>query len=203
VNTVEFSLIFARKACTMKQNKSIFFILLVLVVIASVYRVIPGRPWGFTPQIAMALFGGALFVKDKKWAFALPLLSMFISDCLYQVLYVNGLTEIRGFYGGQWENYLLFAGMTCIGFLVKMNKVFSIAAGILAAPTAFFLVSNFIVWASHGGYVRPYTFEGLMQCYGDGWPFYKGELLGTTVFGVVLFGGYYLVKNFSARKQLA
>ena len=78
--------------------------MIILIVIAAVYRVIPGRPDGFAPQIAMALFGGAI-IKDKKWAFALPLFSMFLSDLLYQALFSMHLSERQGFYQGQLTNY--------------------------------------------------------------------------------------------------
>jgi hypothetical protein len=98
----------------------------------------PNRPWGFAPQIAMGLFSGALFVNNKKWAFALPLISLFISDLLYQVLYSYGLTPIFGFYQGQWVNYLLFGGMTCFGFLIKKNKISNVLIASLAAPTTLF-----------------------------------------------------------------
>ena len=79
----------------MKLQKNVIIPLVLLIIISAIYRIIPSRPLGFAPQIAMALFGGALFVKDKKWAFALPLLSMFISDILYQVLYANNLPTDR------------------------------------------------------------------------------------------------------------
>lgn len=179
----------------MKLNKNVVFSLVLLIVMASLYRIIPGRPFGFAPQIAMALFGGALFVNNKKWAFLLPLLSMFISDALFQVLYTYGLTSIRGFYGGQITNYLLFAGLTVIGFTVKPNKVFSIIAGVLIAPTAYFLVSNLLVWASGGGYHHPKTLDGMVACLVDGLPFYKGSLAGTAVFSALLFGSYYFVQQ--------
>ena len=71
----------------MKRNHAILTSFLLLVVAAALYRIVPGRPYGFAPQISMALFGGAV-LKDKKWAFALPLVSLFLSDLLYQVLYV-------------------------------------------------------------------------------------------------------------------
>ncbi len=168
--------------------------LVLLIIVAAVYRVIPGRPWGFAPQLAMAIFAGAM-IKDKKWAFALPVFSMFLSDLLYHGLYSLGLTEIPGFYRGQLTNYLLFAGVTCIGFLMKRVSPLNIFLYSLLAPTAFFLASNFIVWASGGGLHRPATFDGLLQCYTDALPFYKGSLTGTVFFSLVLFGGYYLVNK--------
>ena len=97
------------------RNLIISFVL--LVVIASLYRIMP-RPWGFAPQIAMALFAGSV-TKDKKFAFALPLLSLFLSDLLYHVLYINQLTPIQGFYSGQLTNYLLITSLTVIGFFIK------------------------------------------------------------------------------------
>ncbi|MBC7850412.1 MAG: hypothetical protein H7Y31_11790, partial [Chitinophagaceae bacterium] len=77
----------------MKLNKTTIWYLVILIVIAALYRVTPLREYGFAPHIAMALFGGAV-IKDRKWAFALPLFSMFISDVLYEILYQNGLSPI-------------------------------------------------------------------------------------------------------------
>jgi hypothetical protein len=52
-------------------------------------------PMGFAPQIAMALFAGSIS-KDKRFAFLFPVLSLFISDLLYQFLYSQGLSTIKG-----------------------------------------------------------------------------------------------------------
>ncbi len=125
----------------------------------------------------MAVFAGAV-IKDKKWAFIIPVLSMFISDLLYQVLYIGGLTAIQGFYEGQWQNYILFTLLVFVGFAIKKLNVLQIAAASLAAPTVYFIVSNFLVWASNGtnrGLDRPKTLNGLMLCYSDGIPFYQNK----------------------------
>src|SRR3982074_2012130 len=106
----------------MKSNKSLAWTLISLIVVAALYRIIPNRLPGFAPQYAMALFGGAV-IKDKKWAFALPIFSMFLSDLLYQALYSGGLSSVPGFYEGQWQNYLLFAGITLLGFFMKRITV--------------------------------------------------------------------------------
>lgn len=178
----------------MKLNKNFLLVFLMLIVVAALYRVIPGRPWGFAPHIAMALFGGAV-IKDRKWAFALPVFSLFLSDLLYQVLYINGLTDTPGFYNGQWLNYIFFVGITCLGFLMKNVRVGNVISFSFLAPTAYFLVSNFAVWIGGGGWQRPKTFEGLMQCYMDGLPFYRGALMATLVFSAVFFGLYMLLKK--------
>ncbi|MDQ2752100.1 MAG: hypothetical protein M3R72_03660 [Bacteroidota bacterium] len=177
------------------MNRNVVTSLILLIVVASLYRVIPDRPDGFAPQYAMTIFGGALFRKNKSWAFLLPLLSMFFSDALYQVLYVAGFTTRQGFYAGQWENYLLFALLTTIGFWVKKINVTNVLLASLAAPTTFFVLSNFMVWIGGGGLQRPKTLHGLMMCYGDALPFYPNSLYATVFFSAVLFGGWYLIRN--------
>ena len=189
----------------MKLNKSLLLSFGMLILACSLYRVWPDRPFGFAPQWAMAVFAGAV-IKEKGWAFLLPLLSMLISDTIYQILYNNGTTQIWGFYEGQWSNYLLFASLTVFGFMIaKRITVARVLTASLAAPSAFFLISNFTVWAGGGGYSRPKTFEGLMMCYTDGVPFYQMSLLATPVFSAMFFGIYYLVnqKAKKAKEQIA
>jgi hypothetical protein len=184
----------------MKFSYKIIWSFLLLVVIAALYRIIPGRPYGFAPQWAMAVFAGAV-IKDKKWAFIIPVLSMFISDLFYQVLYMGGFSSIPGFYEGQWQNYLLFTLLVFVGFAVKKLNVLQIAAASLAAPSLYFIVSNFLVWASNGttrGLDRPKTINGLMLCYSDGIPFYLTSLLATLVFSAILFGTYAFIRNYQA-----
>jgi hypothetical protein len=177
----------------MKISKQLIGSFILLIVIASLYRIMPGRPYGFAPQIAMAIFGGAI-IKDKKWAFLFPLLSLFISDALYEVLYLNGVGNISGFYDGQLTNYILFAGLTVFGFFIKNIDVKRIAIASVSAPTAYFLVSNFLVWLSPGaGLARPFTFSGLMMTYADGLPFYPWSLASTLIFSTILFGSYYFI----------
>src|SRR5688572_6375512 len=106
----------------MKLNKPVLLAFGLLILSASLYRAWPGRPEGFAPQMAMALFAGAM-IKDKRWAIILPLISMLLSDVIYQILFVNGASNIEGFYEGQLLNYLLIAGVTVFGFLLKKISV--------------------------------------------------------------------------------
>lgn len=187
----------------MKTTKSIISSLILLIVVAAVYRSIPGRQMGFAPQIAMALFAGAV-IKDRKWAIIFPVLSMFLSDLLYYFLYNAGLTDIPGFYEGQWQNYLLFGVLVFIGFLIKKINVVTIALGSLAGAIIYFLTSNFVVWAGWQGtrgLGRPKTWDGLMMCYHDGLPFFKNSVYATLLFSAILFGAYYLInrKSFQAK----
>ena len=181
----------------MKVNKSIVWSLVIMLIVASLYRVIPSRPYGFAPQLAIALFAGAMIV-NRKWAILLPLISMFLSDLLYHILFKYSLTSIEGFYEGQWVNYLLYSGVILIGFLMKRVTIKNIAFVSFAGPTAYFIASNFVVWLGGGGWGRPKTFNGLMASYADGLPFYGMSLLSTLFFSLILFGSWYFA--FKAKK---
>jgi hypothetical protein len=114
------------------------------------------------------------------------------------LLYINGVGNIPGFYDGQVLNYILFAGLTVFGFFIKNFNIKRIAIASVAAPSVYFLVSNFLVWASSSplaGLGRPKTFAGLMMCYGDGLPFYLWSLAATLIFSIIFFGSYYMVKR--------
>ncbi len=194
----------------MKLNKSVLLAFGLLIIAASLYRAWPDRPYGFAPQMAMAIFGGAV-IQDKRWAFLLPLLSLLISDVLYQFLYVNGLTDIKGFYSGQWVNYLLIAGLTVFGFFMKKITAPRVLLHSMSGSIIFFLLSNFSVWAGGGGLGRPKTFDGLMMCYYDGLAFlrdygliknfYGNLFIGDLFFSVLLFGSFYLVKQTMAEPK--
>jgi hypothetical protein len=188
----------------MKLNRSSLLILFVLILACALYRVWDGRPMGFAPQIAMALFAGSV-CKEKRFAFLFPVFSLFISDLLYQFLYSQGLTTIKGFYSGQWENYLLIASITVIGFFINKNKIGQIFIGSLAGAAYFFLISNFMVWIGGGWDINnqpyPRSFNGLLICYSEALPFFKWSLLSTLLFNGVFFGGYYLAEKKLLKKE--
>jgi len=167
-----------------------------LITLAVVMRLIPmpAGVYGVTPMYAMAIFGGVIFKKDRKYAFLLPLLSFFICDVLIQVMYKMGAWTTPGFYEGQLLNYVLFALLTFLGLGIKKPGVLSIGLASLIAPTVFYVLSNLGVWAFAGFY--PLTLGGLKACYIAGLPFYfPYSLLSTLVFSAVLFGAFALYKG--------
>ena len=189
----------------MKLNKSNLLVLFILILACALYRVWDSRPMGFAPQIAMALFAGSIS-KDKRFAFLFPVLSLFISDLLYQFLYSQGLSTIKGFYSGQWQNYLLIASITVIGFFINKNKIGQIFVGSLAGAVYFFLISNFMVWIGGGWDINnqpyPRSFSGLMLCYSEALPFFKWSLLSTLLFNGIFFGSFYLLGKSVLKKEV-
>ena len=193
----------------MRNKQTTILVFVLLIVTAALYRVWDHRPWGFAPQIAMALFAGSV-IKDKRFSFLLPLFSMLISDLLYQALYTQGLTEIKGFYGGpQWINYILFTAVTVIGFFINKNRVGSIIVGSLAGAIFYFIMSNFFMWLGGGLDINnqpyPKTCEGLMNCVAAGVPFFRGSIWATLLFNGIFFGCYYLYSRYvlKLRPQIA
>jgi len=188
----------------MKKNKKLLLTAVLIIVVSAIYRVSPLRQYGFAPQLAIAIFSGFIFADNKKWAFVLPLLSMFLSDVFYEILFSMKLSPIEGFYGkGQIINYGLFALVTCVGFFIKQFNVAKIAIASFAAPTMFFLSSNFSVWAGNAGYQRSRTLGGLIVTYVDGLPFYKNSVIGTLIFSTILFGTYYFITRREKKLALA
>lgn len=183
----------------MEKRTKIIGCLALLIAVAVICRLVPmpAGIYGITPMYAMAIFGGVVFKKDKKYAFLLPILSFFICDVLIQVLYSIGAWSTPGFYEGQLLNYILFALLTFVGFGIKKPGVVSVGIASLIAPTVFYILSNLGVWAFAGFY--PVNGAGLKACYIAGWPFYfPYSLLSTLVFSAVLFGVYHLYKSKSA-----
>ena len=189
----------------MKLNKSNLLVLFILILACALYRVWDTRPMGFAPQIAMALFAGSIS-KDKRFAFLFPILSLFISHLLYQFLYSQGLSTIKGFYEGQWQIYLMIASITIIGFFINKNKIGQIFLGSLAGAVYFFLISNFMVWIGGGWDINnqpyPRSFGGLMLCYTEALPFFKWSVLSTLLFNGVFFGSFYLLGKSVLKKEM-
>lgn len=190
----------------MKLNRQTVIAFVLLIVVTAVSRLMVVGVAGFAPQVAMAIFGGAV-IRDKKWAFALPLLSLLLSDLLMELLYQYRLADRAGFYDGQWAVYLCFALVTIYGFLMKKINLKNIAFFSVTGPVLFFILSNFFVWLGGGGFNRPLTFDGLMLCYWDALVYYRDNglikgfignmVLGELIWSAVLFGGYYLINKFS------
>jgi hypothetical protein len=185
-----------------KKTTILFFVL--LVIVCGLYRAWDNRPMGFAPQIAIALFAGSV-IKDKRFSFLVPLFSMLISDLVYQYLYSRGLTQIRGFYEGQWVNYVLFTALTVIGFFIRYNKVGTIFLGSVAGVIFFYLLSNFFNWLGGGLDINnqpyPKTFDGLVTCYVAALPFLKTSLWATLLFNTIFFGSYNLYQRWVLKPE--
>ena len=169
----------------MKLQKQTIIFFIVLVIIATVVKFLCAPQInlsGFTAVIAVALFAG-LTIPDKKLAFLFPLVTLFVSDVLLQLLHAINIFPYEGFYSGQIVNYVLFVLITLIGIAFKNLKTTGVVASALAGPTVFFLLSNLFVWKFQSdvmGYSN--SISGLWQSYTFGLPFYRNSLISTFIF---------------------
>jgi hypothetical protein len=138
-------------------------------------------------------------MKQKDMSFLLPLAALFISDLFIQGLYSIGEFDYPGIYSGQWKNYLILMTAVLIGWGLKGKKISRLFAGAFVAPTIFFLISNFMVWAASTEVMYPKSFGGLLLCYEAGLPFYKNALIATMLFLPVILIGY----NYMTKKKAA
>lgn len=163
-----------------------------IVLLSVVFRVIShfsGALPNFSPVAATALFGGTYL--NKKWALALPILIMVLSDLVigfdgfFSRAYVYGSFILTGF----------------IGLWIRNHKSFTnVLLGAFASSVLFFLITNFGVWAHSSLYDK--TINGLMQSYLMGLPFFRNTLLGDLFYTGVFFGGFELASHYLRRVNL-
>lgn len=166
----------------MKEQRNIsqpYLLAVVLISLASLTRLIP-HPFNFTAVGAMALFSGANF-KDKRFAFLLPLIAMFITDL------------IIGFHFSILPVYGCFAFTVWIGLQIKKRQtILSVASSSIISSTVFFLITNLPIWYVDMG-LYPMTLNGTLESYIMAIPFFKNQILGDLFYSGLLFGVYYLV----------
>ncbi|MGB3007720.1 MAG: DUF6580 family putative transport protein [Chitinophagaceae bacterium] len=182
----------------MKSNGRLIVFTLILAALATACKYFfgPDLAWsGFSPVIAIALFSGFI-IKQKNMSFLLPLLALFISDAVIQFLYSQDLFPYAGFYSGQLKDYAILLSATLVGWALKGRNFSSLMTGAIAAPTVFFLISNFSVWMFSTEILYSKSFGGLMTCYEAGLPFYRNSLIATLLFlPVILFVFNFLTKK--------
>jgi hypothetical protein len=149
-----------------------------LMIIAAVTRFIP-HPFNFTAIGAIALFGGAT-ISDKRLAFLLPLVVMFITD-----LFI-------GFHNVMIPVYACFAFTVLLGTFIKHKQtVKTIAAASIFSSVIFFLVTNLPFWFRAR---YPHTFAGAIESYTLSLPFLANQVAGDLFYNAVLFLSFAFVK---------
>jgi len=156
-----------------------------LLVIGVLSRLLPHTA-NFTPVMALALFGGAYL--KKKHAVLLVLLLMVLSDA------VIGFHDIVFF---TWGSVVLIA---LLGRALPENKApGAVLVSSVLSAVIFFVVTNFGSWLV----MYPLSFEGFVRCYALAVPFFRGTLLSTLVYSVVLFGLYESAAFFIRKTRFA
>ena len=145
----------------------------------------------FTPDGAMALFGGA-YLKNKYHALIIPLLSLWISDLVINNFILSYYSNFTWFYPGFIWQYASFILIIIVGyfFLKKLNFK-NVFITTISSSILFFLITNFGVWSA-GFY--GYTFSGLISCYLLAIPFFAYTFISTLSYSILIETIYYFIK---------
>jgi hypothetical protein len=185
----------------MKQNRVNIILAIGLIILAASARIVSQELhlYNLVPVAAIGLFAGAV-LRDKRMAFLLPLLSLFISDVFIELFPINA--QQRGFYG--LEQFFVYGSIlmvTIMGMTMKKISAAKVLGYSLTGSVVFFIVSNF------GSYVSGmygYGLESFTTTYVMAIPFFKNTLLGDLLGNTALFGSYYLLQQaFSGKLEKA
>jgi hypothetical protein len=127
---------------------------------------------------------------------ALPVLALMGTDFY--------LTVFAYHYPWHTSGYLItwawYAAVVVLGriLLSKRVTVTRVLGGPVLASTSFFAISNYAVWV--GSAMYPHTMAGLGACYAAALPFYRNDLLSTTLITVVAFGAPALVAKMTEHR---
>jgi hypothetical protein len=145
-----------------------------LIFIAALSRLLP-HPVNFTPLAAMALAGSVYL--DKRYSFFILLAALFVSDIFV------------GFHNTMPFVYGSFIAIGVLGIWLRSHKTVANTIGsALVGSIIFFVITNFGVWMTGGGWFYPRTWQGLIECYTMAVPFFRNTLAGDLLYTGVLFG---------------
>ncbi len=161
-----------------------------LVGLDAVALLVPHAP-NFTPVAASALFAASL-LRTRAFSVVVPIAGLMLGDA------VHGYDDWRVMmvvYGA----LALPAFAACVSRRLRAPAHDRAGHGVVIV--AFFLLSNFAVWAFSPLYAP--NLGGVVTCYGAALPFLKYTIAGDLFWAAVLFGGYWLIQNIHAADMRA
>lgn len=171
-------------------RNSVLVLMIILAAAARFIHLDNQNVWAnFTPVGAVSLFGGAYFT-DKKKAYLVSLLVLFVSDLGINYLYFH---KFVWFYGSAIWTYISFAAMVFIGTKIPKINAGNVVLASLAAVLVHWLLTDINPWLYGTMYSKGLIgyFESLFAAI----PFERSLLMGNLVYGFVLFGGFELAKS--------
>ncbi len=155
-------------------------------------RLIPHAP-NFTAVIATGLFAG-FALKGEFKAFLVPIIALWVTDLLINNIVYASYSEgfVFATKGFAWIYSGLIVSVLIGKYGIKRLKLTPIVMGGLGASIVFYLITNFGSWIANPVY--PQNASGLLASYVAGLPFLVNQVLGTVVFGAILFGAAYALK---------
>lgn len=169
-----------------------------LVALAVLSRILPHPAWlNFTAVGGALLYFGARRPLRQMW---IPVVALMATDYYLTTFFYSYPFHVSA-YLVTWAWY---AGVIVLGRVLLAEKTSAgrIAAGILTAPTSFFLITNFAAWAAMPQ-LYPRSLGGLGLSYAAGLPFYRNDLLSTAIVAGLAFGTPVVAKLLAQRHHPA
>ncbi len=167
----------------MKSTLPYVGVLFLLIILGVAGRLLPHPP-NFTPVAAIALFSG-FFFSNRYVSYFAVLAIMAFTDLLIGLYEYKLMLVI---YGAMLFPFVFRA------LLRSKLSAFRIGIATVSGSVFFFITTNFAVWLFADWYSK--SFEGLIQCYIAGLPFFKNTLLGDFFWSGFIFGIYFLVRMY-------
>ncbi|MCO5251460.1 MAG: hypothetical protein M9949_08575 [Candidatus Kapabacteria bacterium] len=188
------------------QNKMLFAIGLILVMALS--RLFPVFP-NFQPVTALALFAGAIFASNRKFAILIPISVMFLSDVLLHFF----SESLLGYYAGfHYSTLIVYFAIVVIAFMgmvgIKTINFKNVTLTSLASALIFFLLTNMGSWLFGLDITNtPYekSLAGFLYCFAEALPFFRYTLASTLLYSGIMFGVWIAAEKyvFSTKAELA
>lgn len=160
---------------TERNIKLLFFVSIALL--SFVWRLIPHLP-NFTPIGALAMMSGAHL--QKRIGIFVPLFVMLASDFFIGSYSLKLMAAVYG-------SFLIYVLLGTF----SAKKSYKIIGGALLGSIAFFLITNFAVWAFTPWYTKDIT--GLLLNYALAVPFFQNTLAGDLLWTSAFVGAYEVV----------
>ena len=148
-------------------------------------RLLPHAP-DFTPVAATALFAASV-LRVRAVAVLVPITAMMLGDAMLGFYDIRVMAVVYG-------TLALPACVACLSERLRRPRL--IIPILLSSSLTFFVVTNFAVWAFSPMYTA--NAAGLIRCYVAALPFLRNMAAGDLFWGLVLFGGYWLLQNIRA-----
>lgn len=171
-----------------------------LLLVAILSRFLPHAGlWGFTAVGGALLYFGA----RRPWREMLAPLAALMASDYFLTVHSYHYAFVWPAYLTTWAWYLMAMALGWI-LLRSRTTVVRVAAGALLGPTSFFVISNYATWLSGWAFPYPHTLGGLAACFAAAVPFYRNDLISTSLVAGLAFGLPVLVRRLSAgRRQTA
>ena len=152
----------------------------IFTILGVISRLAPHAP-NLTAVGALSLFVGAKY--GVKRGLVVLFATMLIAD------------SIKGLHSVMWATYgALVIGVFIGRYISSKQNAGLIIGGTVVSSLVFFIMTNFAVWLAPN-FMYAKTFQGLMQCFAMGIPFFRNTLVGDLMYAGIFFGGFELVRS--------